>query len=101
VGRIQPEAAKRILRPMVALLLVSFQILLLLLKAYFSKQDDKETELKRIADEQAKLNVAAEKVEESNRYSENNPAFMDQFQDAIDKDRFDATHSKPENNRPH
>jgi len=79
---------------MVALLLVAFQILLLLLKAYFSKNDEKTRELKQIEDEQANLNNAAEKAEENIRYSPSDPALMDQFQDAVDKDRYDATHSK-------
>ncbi len=81
---------------MVALLLVAFQILLLLLKAYFSKNDERALELKRVADEQAKLNDSAEKAEEAIRYSPSDPALMDQFEDAVDKDRYDATHSKPE-----
>jgi len=90
LGRAIPET-KPLVRPMVALLLVSFQILLLLLKAYFTKNDDNQIELKRVEEEQSQLNAAAEKAEQENRYSVTDPAMMDQFQDSIDKDRFDAT----------
>ena len=98
LGRAIPET-KPLVRPMVALLLVSFQILLLLLKAYFTKNDDNQIELKRIEEEQSQLNAAAEKAEQENRYSVTDPAMMDQFQDSIDKDRFDAT-TQPEREGP-
>ena len=77
---------------MTAIILAVLQILLLLLKAYFSKDDDRDRAWKHVQDAQAKLNAIAQSFEDKNRYSKTDPAKMDQFQDAIDRNKHDGTY---------
>src|SRR3569832_118970 len=67
-------------RSMTAIILAVLQILLLLLKAYFSKDDDRDRAWKHVQDAQAKLNAIAQSFEDKNRYSKPDPAKKDQFQ---------------------
>lgn len=72
---------------MVALLLTALQILLLLLKAHFSKDTDNNQALKHIGEAQAKLNEIAQALEGRVRYLAPPPSEIDQLQDFMDRER--------------
>lgn len=80
---------------MTALLLVLFQIILLCLKSYISKNTDREIENKKVLDEQDKLDHLAKTKEEELRFTHEDPLLMDQFQDAITEDLSDGQYSHP------
>ena len=74
---------------MIALLLTALQILLLLLKAHFSKDGSNEEALKHIQEAQGKLDVIATSFEEKLRYSNINQMQVDHIQDVMDKEKKD------------
>jgi hypothetical protein len=74
---------------MIAIILTALQILLLLLKAHFSKDGDEAKTREHLEKAQAALDAIAAKFELQNRYSNIDPAKMDAFQDTMDKDKKD------------
>jgi hypothetical protein len=72
---------------MIALVLTALQILLLLLKARFSKDSDVEQARAHLAQAQEILAQVAESFEERVRYSNIDPQSVDRLQDQADQDR--------------
>jgi hypothetical protein len=72
---------------MIALILTALQILLLLLKARFSKDSDVEQARTHLAQAQEILAKASESFEERVRYSNIDPKSVDRLQDQADQDR--------------
>lgn len=72
---------------MAAIILASLQILLLLLKAHYTRNDDQEKSLELLQVAQAKLDSLAEVVEQKIRYSSPKEALVDTLQDSLDSDR--------------
>jgi exonuclease VII small subunit len=71
---------------MAAIALAVLQILLLLLKAYFAKDQDKERVIEHLKAAQAALDSVASQFETAIRYSHPKSELVDQVQDQLDED---------------
>lgn len=72
---------------MAAIILAALQILLLLLKAHFSKDENHEKAMDAIREAQGKLNDVAMQFEQRIRFSAPPHEQVDRVQDLLDKDR--------------
>src|SRR4051812_41522870 len=77
-------------RTMTAILLSVLQILLLLLRAHYNRNDEQEKALEHLKAAQSKLNDLAEAFEQKLRYSALKPELVDALQDEIDQERRNA-----------
>ncbi len=78
---------------MIPLIVTALQILLLLLRAHFSKDEDAEKARAHITEAQAMLSEVAAEFEAKTRFNTIDPKAMDQFQDTLDKDIQYETHT--------
>jgi hypothetical protein len=77
----------RYARVMAAIVLAALQILLLLLKAHFNRNEDQERAIASIKEAQAKLDELASSFEIKLRYSSPSKEEVDRVQDLLDRDR--------------
>src|SRR4051812_16710950 len=90
--RVTTSPLNRYSKIMSAMILVALQILLLLLKAHFTKDDDVDKAMEAIKQAQGKLAEIAEQLESKVRYSTPPQAQIDHIQDKLDQER--NTHDK-------
>ncbi len=72
---------------MAAIILAALQILLLLLRAHFSKNDDQEKTLAHLRSAQATLDAVANQFETQMRYEAPKQDRVDKVQDKLDEDK--------------
>ena len=72
---------------MIAIIVTALQILLLLLRAHFSKENESGEEKRLLDEAQAKLSKVAESFEQKMRYSKNSAKGIDSVQDHLDRER--------------
>jgi hypothetical protein len=86
-----PVSSRKYSRVMAAIALAVLQILLLLLKAYFAKDQDKERVIEHLRAAQAALDSVASQFERAIRYLHPKSELVDQIQDQLDEDKNNHT----------
>jgi hypothetical protein len=79
---------------MTGILLVALQILLLLLRAHFNKDEDHDKAMASIKEAQAKLFDLATAFENKVRYEPPPKTQVDQLEEALDRDRKKETDTR-------
>lgn len=72
---------------MVAVILAVLQITLLVLRAYFTRNDENSKSFEHLKAAQAQLDAVAREFLIQVRYTKHKPTLIDQVQDALDEDQ--------------